>query len=74
MSGRSFEICFVKKNTYFYSCRQKQKMEREIESRLDNLEKRMEIIEDPEQKHLFKQLVAQVTGKNRIFILFTYDL
>ena len=37
-------------------------MEREIESPLDSLEKRMEIIEDPEQQHLFKQLVAQVTG------------
>ncbi len=57
-----------------FSCRQKQKMEREIESRLDTLEKRMEIIEDPEQKHLFKQLVAQVTGRNRVFILFTYYL
>ena len=38
-------------------------MELEIASRLQNLEKRMEIIENPEQQQLFKDLVAQVTGK-----------
>jgi hypothetical protein len=37
-------------------------MELEIASRLQNLEKRMEIIEDPDQQQLFKDLVAQVTG------------
>ena len=37
-------------------------MELEMNERLETLEKKMEVIEDPDQQRIFKELVAQVTG------------